>query len=123
MLPRVVVAPASLVALRKPDVSLASTIFASEAELLVSVILSLATAAVTPAADELIREITVLMVSFALTAMVVPLMLNEPAVTCAPPSNRGLAYGSALLNAALVFTAGLCATAVATVVSFFLRVP
>src|SRR5712691_2583431 len=123
MLPRVVVAPASLVALRKPEVSLASAISASEAELLVSVIRSLVTAAVTPAADELIRDITVLMVSFALTAMLVPLIVNEPAVTCAPPSNRGLRYGSALLNVALVFTAGLCVTAVGTDVSFFLSVP
>ena len=39
--------------------------------------------AVTPAPELLIREMTELMLSLALTVMAVPLTVNDPAVTCA----------------------------------------
>src|SRR5438093_5474159 len=104
MLPRVVVAPDSFVAARNPDVSLASTMLLSEAELAVSAILSLASEAVTPAEDALMRASTVLMVSPAFMVILVPLMVNDPAVTCALFSNRGRRFGSELLNAASALT-------------------
>jgi hypothetical protein len=73
----------------------------SEYELVVSVILSSARVAVTPAAEALIRAMTLFTVSFALTAMLVPLIVNAPAVTCAPFSNLGRRMGFVLLNVAL----------------------
>ncbi len=100
MLPRVVVAAASLTALSRPDVSFARTMSSSEFAVVVSVILSFANAAVTPAADALMREMTALIESFAFTAMLVPLIVNDPAVTWALFSKRGRRLGSASLNVA-----------------------
>src|SRR5437867_2627318 len=104
MFPRTVVAAATLVALRNPEVSLASVILLSEAEFDVSVILSFASDAVTPAAEALIRAMTALIVSFALTVIDVPLIVNDPAVTCALLSNLGRKFVLALLNVAFAST-------------------
>ena len=123
MLPRTVEALASLVADRNPEVSLASTILLSDAAFVARVILSPASVAVTPAADELIRESTVLIVSFAFTAMLVPLIVNEPAVTCAPLSNFGRRLAFALLNVALASTFTAAWLTVVDPVWFCVRFP
>src|SRR5207253_9983377 len=101
MFPRTVVAAASFVALKNPEVSFASVMLLSEAEFEVSVILSFASHAVTPAAEALIRAITALIVSFGLTVIDVPLVVNDPAVTCALFSNLGRRFVFALLNVAV----------------------
>src|SRR2546423_5556601 len=104
MFPLTVVALASLTALKNPEVSFASVILLSELEFVVSVILSFASDAVTPAAEALMRAMTVLIVSFALTVIDVPLIVNDPAVTCALLSNFGRRFAFALLNVAFGLT-------------------
>src|ERR1043166_6050978 len=97
--------------------------FWSEAVFVVSVSLLFANEAFTPAADALMREITELIESFALMAMLVPLMVNEPAVTCAFLSNCGRRFGSALLNVADVSIVGAVLLTPALPVALLTTVP
>ena len=68
------------------------------------------------------REMTELMLSLALTAIEVPLMVNEPAVTCAPLSNFGRRAALALKVAFASTVIGVLVTVV-DAVWFFLRSP
>ena len=95
----------------------------SEFAFVTSVILSPLSEAVTPAPELLMREMTELMVSLALTAIDVPLIVNDPAVTCAPLSNFGRRLAFALLNVALASTLIGVLVIVVDDVWLFVRVP